>query len=125
MNSKLVLTYTAFLYGFFGAAWLIAPDALGKFWAIAPGDNFTYMGHRYGAFMLGLPVAAWMMRGMPNTPARRALMVGACVASFLTAAASLYGALALGLNGLPAFVMEIPTFGGLAWVLFIKPEPVV
>ena len=80
MNSKLVLTYAALLYGIFGAGWLIAPDALGKFWAIAPGDNFTYMGHRYGAFMLGLPVAAWLARGMPNTPARRALMIGALVA---------------------------------------------
>ena len=125
MISKLALTYTALLYGFFGAAWLIAPDALGKFWAIAPGDNFTYMGHRYGAFMLGLPVAAWLVRGMPNTQARRALMIGAFVSSALTAAASLYGALALGLNGWPAFAMEIPLFVGLAWVLFIKPEPVV
>jgi len=125
MNSKLVLTYAAFLYGFFGVAWLIAPNALGKFWGIAPGDNFTYMGQRYGAFMLGLPVAVWMIRGMPNTPARRALMVGTFVASFLTAAVSLYGALALGLNGWPAFIMELPSFAGLAWVLFIKPEPVV
>ena len=125
MKSKLVLTYAAFLYGFFGAGWLIVPNILGKFWAIAPGDNFTYMGHRYGAFMLGLPVAAWLMRDMPNTPARRALMIGTFVASLLTAAASLYGAVALGLNGWPAFAMELPLFLGLAWVLFIKPEPVV
>jgi hypothetical protein len=125
MISKLTLTYAALLYGFFGAAWLIAPDALGQFWAIAPGDNFTYMGRRYGAFMLGLPVAVWLVRGMPNTPARRAVMIGTFVASFLTAAASLYGALALGLNGLPAFAMELPVAVGLAWVLFIKPEPVV
>ena len=83
------------------------------------------MGQRYGAFMLGLPVAVWLVRTMPNTPARRALMIGTFVASFLTAAASLYGALALGLNGWPAFAMEIPVFVGLAWVLFIKPEPVV
>ena len=34
-------------------------------------------------------------------------------------------ALALGLNGWPAFAMELPLFVGLAWVLFIKPEPVV
>jgi hypothetical protein len=129
MNSKLVskitLTYAALLYGFFGAAWLIAPNFLGKFWEIAPGDNFTYMGNRYGAFMLGLPVVAWLVRGMPNTPARRAVMIGTIIASFLTAAASLYGALALGLNGLPAFAMELPVVLGLAWVLFIKPEPVV
>ena len=125
MNSKIVLTYAAFLYGFFGAAWLIVPNVLGKYWAIAPGDNFTYMGHRYGAIMLGLPVAAWLMRNMPNTPARRALMIGTFVASFLTASISLYGALALGLNGIPAFAMELPLFLGLAWVLFIKPEPVV
>lgn len=125
MNSKLVMAYAAFLYGVFGVGWLIVPNALGKFWGIAPGDNFTYMGHRYGAFMLGLPVAAWLVRGMPNTPARRALMIGTLVSSFLTAAVSLYGALALGLNGWPAFAMELPLFLGLAWVLFIKPEPVV
>ncbi len=125
MNSKLLLTYATFLYGFFGAGWLIVPNVLGKIWAIAPGDNFTYMGHRYGAYMLGLPVATWLMRSMPNTLARRALMIGTMVASFLTAAVSLYGALVLGLNGLPAFAMEIPLFLGLAWVLFIKPEPIV
>jgi len=125
MNSKLVLIYATCLYGFFGAAWLIVPNVLGKFWGIAPGDNFTYMGHRYGAYMLGLPVATWLMRNLPNTQARRALMIGTFVTSFLTAAVSLYGALALGLNGLPAFAMELPLFLGLAWVLFIKPESVV
>jgi hypothetical protein len=125
LNSKLVLTYAAFLYGFFGAAWLIVPNALGKFWGIAPGANFTYMGQRYGGFMLGLPVAVWLVRGMPNTPARRAVMIGTMIASLLTAGASLYGAAALGLNGWPAFAMEIPVFLGLAWVLFVKPEPVV
>ena len=39
MISKLVLTYAALLYGIFGAGWLIAPDALGKFWAIARVTN--------------------------------------------------------------------------------------
>ena len=125
MNSKLVLTYATFLYGVFGAGWLIVPNALGKFWAIAPGDNLTYMGHRYGAFMLGLPVITWLVRSMPNTPVRRAVLIGTLVTSFLTAAVSLYGALALGLNGWPAFAMELPLFVGLSWVLFIKPEPVV
>jgi hypothetical protein len=67
MKSKLVLTYAAFLYGIFGTGWLIVPNALGKFWAIAPGDNFTYMGHRYRAFMLGLPVAAWLNNGWTVT----------------------------------------------------------
>ena len=125
MNSKLVLTYTGLLYGIFGAAWLIAPDALGKFWALAPGDNLTYLGHRYGAFILALAVAAWPVRGMPNTQARRALMIGAFVGTALTTALSLYGALALGLNAWPAFVSEFPLFVGFVWVLFIKPEPVV
>ena len=125
MNSKIVLTYAAFLYGFFGTAWLIVPNVLGKYWGIAPGDNFTYMGHRYGAIMLGLPIAAWLMRDMSNTPARRALMIGTFFASFLTASVSLYGVLVLRLNGIPAFAMELPLFLGLAWVLFIKPEPVV
>ena len=36
MNSKLVMTYAAFLYGVFGAGWLIVPNALGKFCHLFP-----------------------------------------------------------------------------------------
>jgi uncharacterized BrkB/YihY/UPF0761 family membrane protein len=125
MNSKLVLTTTAVLIGIFGLGWLIVPDVMGNYWRIAPGDNLNYMGHRYGAFMLGLVVAMWLARNAPNTPARRAVMIGAFVALALTTALSLYGALALALNAWPAVVVESVLVVGFVWVLFIKPEPVV
>ena len=125
MNSKLVLTTTAVLIGIFGLGWLIVPDAMGNYWRIAPGDNLNYMGHRYAAFMLGLVVALWLARNAPNTQARRALMIGALVALALTTAISLYGALALALNAWPAVVVEFVLVMGFAWVLFVKPEPVL
>ena len=123
MNSKLVLTTTAVLIGIFGLGWLIVPDAMGNYWRMVPGDNLNYMGHRYAAFMLGLVVALWLARNAPNTQARRALMIGALVALALTTAISLYGALAL--NAWPAVVVEFVLVMGFAWVLFVKPEPVV
>jgi len=125
VNSKLVLTATSILIGIFGAGWLIVPDAMGKYWSMVPGDNLNYMGHRYAAFMLGLVVAMWLARNMPNTPARRALMIGALSALALTTAISLYGALALALNAWPAVIVEFALASGFVWVLFIKPEPVV
>ena len=125
MNGKLVLTTTAVLIGIFGLGWLIVPDVMGNYWRIAPGDNLNYMGHRYGAFMLGLVVAMWLARNAPNTPARRAVMIGALVSLALTATLSLYGALALALNAWPAVVVESVLVVGFVWVLFIKPEPVV
>ena len=125
MNGKLVLTITAVLIGIFGLGWLIVPDVMGNYWRIAPGDNLNYMGHRYGAFMVGLVVAMWLARNAPNTPARRAVMIGAFVSLALTTALSLYGALALALNAWPAVVVESVLVVGFVWVLFIKPEPVV
>ena len=125
MNGKLVLTTTAVLIGIFGLGWLIVPDVMGNYWRIAPGDNLNYMGHRYGAFMLGLVVAMWLARNAPNTPARRAVMIGAFVGLALTTALSLYGALALALNAWPAVVVESVLVVGFVWVLFIKPEPLV
>ena len=125
MNGKFVLTTTAVLIGIFAVGWLIVPDAMGNYWRIGPGDNLNYMGHRYAAFMLGLVVAMWLARNAPNTQARRALMIGALFALALTTAISLYGALALGLNAWPAVVVEFALASGFAWVLFIKPEPVV
>jgi hypothetical protein len=125
MTSKVVLTVTAVLIGIFGIGWLVAPDVLGHFWRIASGENLTYMGHRYGSFMLGLVAALWLARNAPNTRTRRALMIGACVALTLTTAFSLYGALALGLNAWPAVVTESVLLAGFVWVLFVKPEPVV
>src|SRR5690242_15148370 len=77
MNSKHLLTATALLIGIFGLGWLIAPQLMGAYWRMTPGDNLDYMGQRYAAFMLGLVVAMWMARNAPNTPARRALMIGA------------------------------------------------
>lgn len=124
VNSKLVLTATTVL-GVFGIGWLIMPDAMGKYWQIAPGANLNYMGSRYGALLIGLAVTVWLGRKAPNTAARRALMVGAFVALVLTTALSLYGALALSLNAWPAFAVELVLTLGLAWVLFIKPEPLV
>ncbi len=105
INSKLVLTATTVL-GIFGLGWLIVPDILGRYWKIAPGANLDYMGHRYGALLIGLAVTVWLGRDAPNTRARRALMVGAFVSLVLTTALSLYGALALGLNAWPPFAVE-------------------
>ena len=124
MNSKLVLATTAVLIGIFGLGWLIVPDVMGNYWRIDPGHNLNYMGHRYGAFMLGLVVALWLARNAPNTQARRALMIGALFALALTTAISLYGALGLALNAWPAVVVEFVLVMGFVWVLFIKPEPV-
>ena len=125
MNSKFVLTTTAVLIGIFGLGWLIVPDVMGNYWKIDPGDNLNYMGHRYGAFLLGLVVALWLARNAPNTQARRALMIGALFTLALTTVISLYGALGLALNAWPAVIVEFVLVMGFVWVLFIKPEPVV
>ena len=124
ITSKLVLTATTVL-GIFGIRWLIVPDVLGDFWRIAPGENLNYMGHRYGALLIGLAVTVCLARNTPNTEARRGLMIGAFVSLVLTTALSLYGALTLGLNAWPAVAVELTLTLGLAWVLFIKSEPIV
>ena len=123
INSKLVLTANTLL-GVFGLGWLTAPDFLGKYWRIAPGANLDYMGHRYGALLIGLAVTVWLARDALNTQARRALMTGTLVAMTLTTALSLYGALALRLNAWAPFGTELVLTAGLAWVLFVKAEPV-
>jgi len=124
LTSRRVLTATTVL-GLFGIGWLAMPAIMGRYWEIAPGENLNYMGHRYGALLVGLAVTVWLGRNTLNTRARRALMIGAFVSLVLTTALSLYGALALGLNAWPAFAVELVLTVGLAWVLFVKPEPVV
>jgi hypothetical protein len=52
-------------------------------------------------------------------------MTGALVSLVLTTALSLYGALALGLNAWAPFVVELTLTLGMAWALFVKPDPVV
>ena len=120
VSSRVVLTATTVL-GIFGMGWLIMPDVFGRFWEIAPGENLNYMGHRY----MGHRHGALLGRNALNTQARRALMIGAFVSLVLTTALSLYGAPALGLNAWSPFAVEFVLAVGLAWVLLIKPEPVV
>jgi hypothetical protein len=122
LKSKHVLTASAAAFGTFGAGWFFVPEMFYKYWAITP-DPSGYMGHRYGAFMLGLMTLSWMARSAANTQARRAIMMGSLVAWVLTDALSLYG-VTLGLNAWPATVVELVLVLGFAWVLFIKPEPV-
>jgi hypothetical protein len=122
-NSKLALTATT-LMGVFGIGWLVMPNVLGNYWRIAPGENLNYMGHRYGALLIGLGVTVWLGRNALNTQARRALMTGAFVSLVLTTALSLYGAVSLGLNAWPAFAVELALTAGMAWAL-MKPDPVV
>src|SRR5512139_3242163 len=97
LTSKRALTATTVL-GVFGIGWLAMPAMMGRYWEIAPGENLNYMGHRYGALLIGLAVTVWLGRDTLNTQARRALMIGALVSLVLTTALSLYGAVALGLN---------------------------
>ena len=123
ISSKLALTATT-LMGVFGLGWLLMPDALGRYWKLAPGANLDYMGHRYGALLIGLGVTVWLGRNALNTQARRALMAGALVSLVLTTALSLYGALALGLNAWPPFGVELTLTLGMAWAMFVRPEPV-
>ncbi len=125
VTSNIVLTATAVLIGAVGLGWLLAPDMMGDFWRISPGDSLNYMGHRYGALLLGLASGALLARDAPNTQARRALMTGAFVALAISTALSVYGALALALNAWPAVIIESILLAGFVWVLFIKPEPVV
>jgi hypothetical protein len=124
INSRVVLTATTVL-GIFGAGWLIVPDSMTSYWRIAPGDSVNYLGHRYGALLIGLAVTVWLGRNALNTQARRALMMGAFVSLALTTALSVYGALALGLNAWAPSAIEAALTLGLAWVLFIRSEPVV
>jgi hypothetical protein len=124
ITTKLVLTATTVL-GVFGMGWLLAPDAMGRYWQMVPGEHFNYMGSRYGVLLIGLAVTVWLGRDTLNTKGRRALMIGAFVSMALTTALSLYGALALQLNAWPAFIVELLLTLGLAWVLFIKTEPIV
>jgi hypothetical protein len=123
LNSKRALTATT-LMGVFGIGWLLVPDALGRYWKMAPGENLNYLGHRYGALLIGLGVTVWLGRNALNTQARRALMISAFVSLLLTTALSLYGALALGLNAWAPFAVELTLTAGMAWVLFMKPDPV-
>jgi hypothetical protein len=74
--------------------------------------------------LIGLGVTVWLARNALNTQARRALMIGAFVSLVLTTALSLYGALTLGLNAWPAFVVELVLTAGMAWALFLRPDPV-
>jgi len=122
LTSRRVLTATTVL-GLFGMGWLAMPAVMGRYWRIAPGDNLNYMGHRYGALLVGIAVAVWLGRDSLNTQARRALMLGVFVSLALTTALSFYGALALSLNAWPAFAVELVLTAGLAWVLFVKPDP--
>jgi hypothetical protein len=124
MSSKIVLAASAAALSIFGLGWFLLPEMMYKYWAIVPDPN-QYMGRRYGAFMLGLAVISWLARSAPNTPARRAILIGSLVAWVLTDALSLYGALTLGLNAWPAFGVELALVVGFVWVLFIKPEPEV
>jgi hypothetical protein len=123
-NSKRALTATT-LMGVFGIGWLVMPNVLGNYWRIAPGENLNYMGHRYGALLIGLGVTVWLGRNALNTQARHALMIGALTSLVLTTALSLYGAVSLGLNAWPAFAVELALTAGMAWALFMKPDPVV
>lgn len=124
MRSKLVLSLSAAALGIFGAGWFFLPDLFYRYWAIVPDTN-RYMGRRYGAFMLGLMVISWLVRSLPNTQARRAILIGSLVGWVLTDALSLYGALALGLNAWWPFGVELGLVVGFVWVLFVSPEPTV
>ena len=124
MSSSHVLTASAAAFGIFGAGWLLVPRMFYNYWAIV-GDNNLYVGRRYGAFMLGLMVISWLARNAPNTQARHAILVGSLLSWVLADALSLYGALALGLNAWWPVAVESALAVGFAWVLIIKPEPVV
>lgn len=125
MTSKFVLTATAVVLGLVGIAWSIMPSTFVGFWHIEASTGATYLGNRMGTLLLALATTAWLGRKAPNTEARRALMIGALLAMVLMTAQSLYGAVVLG------YTTGMPTIGegllslGFAWVLFIRPEPIV
>lgn len=121
-KTKYALTATSLL-AVFGAGWLFIPGLMARYWHLVPNQALDYMGRRYGAALIGIGVTVWLARNALNTQARRALMIGALVALIPTTALSLYGALALKLNSWPAFAVELILTLGIAWALFIKPEP--
>ena len=122
VTAKRALIVASFL-AVFGTGWLIVPGVMSGVWKMVPGEGLEYMGRRYGAVLIGLGVALWLARNALNTQARRALMIGALVALVPTTALSLYGAVALGLNAWSPFAVELVMTLGIAWALFVKPDP--
>ena len=122
IHSRSALTATT-LMGLFGIGWLAAPDFMGRYWRMAPGESLDYMGRRYGALLVGLGVTVWLGRKSPDSPARRAVMIGALASLILTTALSLWGALSLGLNAWPAFGVELVLTLGLAWAVLARRGP--
>lgn len=60
---------------------------------ITPTADLTYMALRYSAYIIGLAVTAWLVRGEPNNAARRAVLMGGFITMAITCATSVYKAL--------------------------------
>jgi len=91
------------------AAWLLAPQLILRLWEIGDPEPALVVARRGGALFLGLAAMLFLARDAENSPARRAISVGLCVACATLAALGLgeWGAGHAGIGIGPAIVAEI------------------
>ena len=123
MTRKLVVTITAVIFFLVAATWLVSPTTFySLFFGIQTNTELDYMARRYGVDIFALGVGLFLARDHVNSPAGKALMTGGFVAVLLTALASLYGALALGLPAWFGFGGELAAALLMGWGRFVSKE---
>ena len=89
--------------------WLLASQFILRLWEIGDPEPALVVARRGGALFLGLAAMLFLARDAENSPARRAISVGLCVACATLAALGLgeWGAGHAGIGIGPAIVAEI------------------
>ena len=124
MKLKTLLVINAIIFGFFGLASLLAPDASAPLYGLTLDPVAKHNVQTLGAFLLGLAVLSWMSRKVTDANALRAILLTFFISYSIAMIIAIIDILsglgnALGWSSVAVYLLLLLGFG---YYLFVKPS---
>ena len=124
MKLKFLMIINAILAIVYGIAFVLVPARVLSMYGLAVNETTTYISQLSGASLLGYAVLTWSARNVPDSDARRAIVLAAFVSDAVAFVVALIGQLAGVANSLGWILVAICLLLalGFGYFQFIRPD---
>jgi hypothetical protein len=123
MKLNALMIVNAIIAVVFGVAFVVVPGQLQSLYGVTGDAALRYVGQLLGAALLTVAVVAWHARNAPDSPARRAIVLGLAVGSTVGFVVALLGQLGGVVNALGWSTVAIYLLLALGFWYFAFQRP--
>jgi hypothetical protein len=123
MRLKTLMIVNAVIAAVYGIAFVVIPGRLVSLYGVTADPPLRYVGQFLGAALVGFAVLSWLARNAPDSPTRRAIVLGLGTACAVGCVIALLGQVSAVVNALGWSTVVIYFLLAVAFGYFALPRP--